>query len=193
MKSAGILLAAGYSRRLGQDKSFVKYKGFNLIDLAIKNFLLSNLNKHIVIAGLNNYDYIHTKYPKINVILNSNNTGQNSSIKLGIEVIKDYDFAMFMAIDQPFLKLSTINKVISSYKKNHIIVSSYNGNNGLPTIFDKIYFDELLQIVGDKGGKDVIKKYLDKVIFVNGLDEIENFDIDTQEDLEILRRNCEIK
>lgn len=193
MKSAGILLAAGYSRRLGYDKSFVKFKNQNLIDIAVDKFLSTNLNLHIIIAGKNNYDYLINKYNNAKIILNTANIGQNSSIKLGLQFVNDCDFAMFMPIDQPLLTLETINKTISNYKKNHIVITKYKQNNGLPTIFDKIYFNELSLIVGDKGGRDVIKKYISNVIYVDCLDELENYDIDTQEDLEFLRRNCEFR
>lgn len=185
MKGICIILAAGYSRRLGLNKSFLKYKNTYFIDLIIQKTLELNMDIKIV-ANENNYEYLKTNYKDFNVVLNAFNKGQNTSIKIALNNVLDYDYAIFLPIDQIFLKTNSIKTIISKYKENYIIVPRFNNINSLPTIFDKKYFKELCELDNDSGGKVLIQKYKDKVIFVDLYDELEGKDIDTKEDLRLI-------
>lgn len=189
MKGLGILLAAGFSKRLGQNKSFVTFRGEYLLDIAINKLKNTEINSRIIIANDKNYDYIKTHHKDLKVILNDKNTGQNSSIKLALSYAKGYDYAMFMAIDQPFLKINNINKIITHFKKGHIIIPKYGNFNGLPTIFSSEFFDDLSNLDGDFGGKKIAKTNASKIIYVKIDDVLQNYDIDTMQDLQVLRRD----
>ncbi|MBT0885558.1 NTP transferase domain-containing protein [Campylobacter sp. 2018MI10] len=185
MKGICIILAAGYSRRLGLNKSFLKYKNTYFIDLIIQKTLELNMDIKIV-ANENNYEYLKTNYKDFNVVLNAFNKGQNTSIKIALNNVLDYDYAIFLPIDQIFLKTNSIKTIISKYKENYIVVPRFNNINSLPTIFDKKYFKELCELDNDSGGRVLIQKYKDKVIFVDLYDELEGKDIDTKEDLRLI-------
>lgn len=185
MKGVCIILAAGYSKRLGTNKSFLKYKNAYFIDIVIKKALELNMDIKIV-ANENNYEYLKTNYKDLNIILNAFNKGQNTSIKIALNNSLDYDYALFLPIDQVFLKSNSIKTIISKYKENYIVVPRFNKINSLPTIFDKSYFKELCELDNDSGGRVLIQKYKDKVIFVDLDDELEGKDIDTKEDLRLI-------
>jgi molybdenum cofactor cytidylyltransferase len=59
---------------------------------------------------------------------------------------------------------------------------------GLPVFFPVTLSNELLMIAGDHGGRSVIFKYPEKVIYVDITREIEFFDIDNEDDLIFVRR-----
>ncbi|MNP49295.1 MobA-like NTP transferase domain protein [compost metagenome] len=96
---------------------------------------------------------------------------------------------MFFTGDQPLLSKLTIKKMIDAFKNNpqNIVVPRYKERNGSPVIFSSIFIDELKALRGDKGGREVIKRNKDSLIFVEVENEYELMDIDTWEDYEKLQ------
>lgn len=111
--------------------------------------------------------------------------GQSESMKLGvINTAKDHSY-MFIVGDQPFLTSDIINKLIYEYKKSKstIVIPYYNGNRGMPMIMSNIYKGQLLNVTGDKGGRDIVENYSDNIHKINIEDQKSGVDIDRIEDL----------
>lgn len=184
MKIACVILAAGDSKRYGENKLLYELEGSPLIDIAISKIPTESFYKVILVSQ---YDEILNRGNEHNFITvrNSNpELGQSLSIKLGLTEALDADATMFMVSDQPFLSKSSIEKLINSYTndKQFIYGLATESRNGNPVIFPKVYYDELLELSGDIGGKKVIKNHYDnyKTILV---EDIELLDIDTKDDL----------
>ena len=92
---------------------------------------------------------------------------------------------MFLTGDMPYIDSKLIDRLIEEHKKNpnSIIVPYYNGKQGMPTIFSKEYKEDFLNINGDKGGRDIIRKNPNLVKKVYIRDEKLGIDIDTMEDV----------
>lgn len=110
--------------------------------------------------------------------------GISLSLKMGLKACidaskKDLRGVLFAVCDQPNLKSKTIERMLETAYHNpgKIICASYNGRRGNPVLMDKCYFEELMQLVGDTGGKQIIKKYPQNVILCEA-DEKELQDID---------------
>ena len=111
----------------------------------------------------------------IKTVINKNSQlGQSQSIKLGTKALYDMDAIAYFVCDQPFLSCDSILKL-----KNNV----QEGNSYSPCIFNKKYFDLLLALEGDKGGKSIIKNNTDYVNYVYFTDKKEFFDIDNLDDL----------
>ena len=67
--------------------------------------------------------------------------------------------------------------------KGHIIRTISEGVKGNPVLWDRKYFDQLLNIEGDCGGKQIMEQFADKIIYVEA-DEKELRDIDYKKDIE---------
>ena len=70
---------------------------------------------------------------------------------------------------------------------NQIVSCVYNKQLGVPILFDKSVFPELLKLSGDAGAKSFLHLYknnISTIDFPEGL-----IDIDTLEDVEKLRKN----
>ena len=67
-----------------------------------------------------------------------------------------------------------------------IIVPYYNGKQGMPTIFPFIYKRELMNIDGDKGGRDIINREEGNVKRVYLKDEKLGMDIDNMEEFKLI-------
>lgn len=54
-----------------------------------------------------------------------------------------------------------------------------NNKTGNPCIFSRKYYQELMKITGDKGGKQIINRHPDDVVYLEIKDARELVDIDT--------------
>ena len=181
----GIIFASGFSRRMGKDKLLLEIEGEKTIERVIKACVKSNLDQLILVYREEEIRVIGEAYG-LKTIYNANaEKGQSESMKLGIKATeKDHSY-MFIVGDQPFLTSDVINKLIFEYKSGElpILITYYDGNRGMPMIMSNIYKEELLNVVGDKGGRDIVKKYPRNVHKVNIDGERLGIDIDTIEDL----------
>jgi len=184
-----ILLASGNSIRFKGNKLLATVNNKPMYINVVEKILKLNFNKVILVTQYEEIKSEVSKYP-IQVVMNENSElGISHSIKLGINEDMEADAYMFMVCDQPFISLESLGKLIARFIKSNkgIACVEYNGSLGNPTIFSKKYKHELLSLNGDIGGKSIIKKYLDDLEKVQIIHEVELIDIDTREELELLR------
>ena len=117
--------------------------------------------------------------------------GQSEGLKLGVKEAEGSTAYMFLVGDQPLLTSTIIDNLLKEYKESNstILVPYYNGNKGMPMIISSEFKEELLKIVGDKGGRDIVKDNINIVKKVYFEDENLGMDIDTQEDIHRLKRS----
>lgn len=181
----GIIYASGFSRRMGKDKLLIEIQGEKIIERVIKAAAGSNLDQVILVYRKKEIKEIGEKYGVKTVYNGNADKGQSESMKLGIKnANKDHSY-MFIVGDQPFLTSSVINKLIYEYKKSKlpILLTYYDGDRGMPMIMSNKYKDELLNVVGDIGGREIVKRDSQYVHRVNIAEERPGIDIDTIDDL----------
>lgn len=88
---------------------------------------------------------------------------------------------LFMVCDQPYLRAETIERMLEEGLANTqaIVCASHEGRRGNPVLWDRSYFPELLELTGDTGGRQVIKRYPERVRLVE-CGEKELQDVDTR-------------
>lgn len=185
----GIILASGFSNRMGKDKLLIEIEGEKTIERVINACIKSKLDKIIIIYRNEKIKHIADRYGIKAIQNNKAYKGQSESMKIGIRNTGKKNSYMFIVGDQPYLDSDTINRLIKEYKdsKSTIAIPYYRKKRGMPLILSNIYRDELLNVSGDKGGRDVIKRNLSDVHIVNIDDEKIGIDIDSIEDLNRLR------
>jgi molybdenum cofactor cytidylyltransferase len=96
---------------------------------------------------------------------------------------------MFLSADQPLVTSSLINSLLYRFwsSDKDICIPVAGERKGPPTIFSRRYFPALFDVVGDKGGRDVIGAAADNVLAVELEDPTWLMDIDTPADLEALK------
>lgn len=184
-----IVMASGYGSRIGTNKLLLEYRDKKLIEHIMDKILQINFYSRLVVAKDEEVLDIACK-KGFKVVENKNSIlGQNQSIKLGIENSPVAEGYMFFTGDQPLLSKLTIKKMIDAFKNNpqNIVVPRYKERNGSPVIFSSIFIDELKALKGDKGGREVIKRNKDSLVFIEVENEYELMDIDTWEDYEKLQ------
>ncbi|WP_238902285.1 molybdenum cofactor cytidylyltransferase [Clostridium sp. YIM B02506] len=184
-----IVMASGYGSRIGTNKLLLEYRDKKLIEHIMDKILQINFYSRLVVAKDKEVLDIAGKRG-FKVVENKNSIlGQSESIKLGIENSPVAEGYMFFTGDQPLLSKLTIKKMIDAFKNNpqNIIIPRYKERKGSPVIFSSIFIDELKALKGDKGGREVIKRNKDSLVFVEVENEYELMDIDTWEDYEKLQ------
>ncbi|TVZ56008.1 molybdenum cofactor cytidylyltransferase [Lutibacter sp. Hel_I_33_5] len=183
-----LILAAGKSSRMGSVKQLLSYKNTTLLGWTIET--VQKLKKEDIFCVLGAYaKNIEKEVSKYNIetIFNSKfETGLSSSIVNGIEYLKNrnYSSVLILLADQPKITSTYINVLIKKSIENptKIIAANYSNHNGVPAIFPKPFFTELLKLKGDKGAKDLLKN-TNQIISIPFK---ELSDIDTQEEYQKL-------
>ncbi|MFK8068063.1 MAG: nucleotidyltransferase family protein [Gammaproteobacteria bacterium] len=189
-----IILAAGESSRFGSAKQLALWENDYLINHTINLVNSIFAEKVIVVLGAN-AELIKkaAKLESVNVLINNDwQKGLSSSIKTGIlNVPKSAKAAMIFLADQPLLEVSSIKKIIATYKKNSdkIVASDYKSNHkitqGVPAIFPIKHFVELMNLEGDVGARNLLKKHQSELLTVAVPEAM--LDIDTKQDLENIK------
>ena len=181
MKTDLILLASGYSRRFQGNKLLYELDGMPLITHTLQKLSTLKQDSLIVVTQYKEIEELAKGYGAVIVTNTQACEGQSSSIRLGIER-STADQAMLCVADQPYLRLHTFKKLLELADGEHIICVTCQGILRNPAVFPRKYYKELLALSDEQGGKQILKKYREKVIAVPcDVDEVR--DIDKRSDL----------
>ena len=180
-----VILAAGASTRLGRPKQLLPWQGKTLLQHAVET-ALTIATQPVVVTGCNADQLVAgVDHTLVHIIFNPEwEQGIASSIRCGLQALLSRtpppDQVIFMVCDQPFVTPGLLLDLINERQKSHksIIASSYAGTLGIPALFDKTHFAQLLDLQGDTGAKKIIQQYSEEV----GSVEFKNgeLDIDTE-------------
>lgn len=191
---AAVILASGMSKRFGGNKLLMPLGGQSIIEHVIDHAKLSMVDDIFLVYGHHETEFQRIAHDKkVNLIYNKNyHLGQSHAVKKAVETLKKQaEGILFLLGDQPFVTANTIDVLVDRFKEHPkgIIIPTYRGKRGNPVIFSRNFFREIKEIQGDKGPRDIIHKYYDKVVTVPIKDLIENFDIDTVGEYEKALKN----
>ena len=193
MKLSILILAAGNSSRLGQPKQLIEFEGQTLIERVTETALMVSDNILIIFGG--NSELIIPKIERfsdtISTIFNPNwQQGMGTSIRIGVENLAEKSDAILILLsDQPFISSLLLKNMIQIFQKslNPIVSCIYNQQLGVPMLFDKSVFPELIKLSGDRGAKSFLHLYKDTISTIDFPEGI--IDIDTFKDLEKLKKH----
>lgn len=176
---------------MGTPKQLLKWGNSTLLGNAIETALKLPIKEVVVVLGAN-YKVIKKAIHHYPVTILTNNDWQNGlgkSLAFGVNHLMHskqiVNGCLVTLADQPFINHNFLNTLIEEFNKNRysIIATSYkNKTCGVPAVFDKQYFDELVKLNSDKGAKEIINKYLSEVKI--STPQLRNIDIDTLQDYE---------
>lgn len=181
-----ILMASGFSKRMGQNKLLLEIENKKIYQHTVTAIQESQINQKIIVSSYDEIlDYCEKNTDFFCVKNNNSHLGQSQSIKLGILNSSSCRGYMFLPCDMPFITPSIIDEIADYFMKDitSIVVPRIHEKNTMPTIFSYDFKEELLNISGDIGGRDIIKKYIDKVRYMDIKGDELLVDIDTKEDL----------
>lgn len=189
MNISAIVMASGMSKRMNKDKLHMEINNKKIYEYVLATISKCDFYETIVAAK---DDDILEESERLGFLAVKNTKyylGQSESIKVSLKKARQTDAYMFFVADQPFIKLTTVEKLCCEFNKNpnSIIVPFYNEIKGNPVIFPSVMKSQLMELENDNGGKIVIRNNEDKVLSVYIETENEFVDIDTADDYEIVR------
>ncbi len=190
----GVILASGFSRRLGIDKLSQELCGKPVLQWCIDQVLASGVGRVYVVTRDNHRNDRTVEDPRVRFIINDDPaSGMSSSIKAAITKMEgNPDAVMIVNGDMPFYGVQNYRKLISLWLDTDDGISSsyYSGETMPPAIFSRKYFSDLLGLAGDRGAKKIIQGNISEVKFLAIEDPDCFVDIDTMEDLVYARSMC---
>ncbi|MCJ8210325.1 nucleotidyltransferase family protein [Mucilaginibacter sp. RS28] len=194
---AVIILAAGASKRLGQPKQLLTFRGITLIEHAVKTAFSSGCKKLFVVTGAAHFSVakVLANYP-LTIIENPDwEEGIASSIRAGVEAAKKNSAikgALIMLCDQPLITPQHLENLIITFIANGLVTpvcTSYNHEPGVPALFPATMFAGLLTLRGDEGAKKVLKE--NQSVQTLSFEEAA-IDVDTAEDYQTLLKRLNL-
>jgi len=194
MKVSAVLLAAGGSTRFGKPKQFALFQGETFIRRIVRAAIESNCAPVVVVAAEDSVQ-ITSELAQFTVTIAINpdwQRGLGSSIVVGIRhamnLAPDVDAVVLLTCDQPFVNAAVLTQLMQLRLKTGkpIIASAYAGTLGIPALFDRSCFPDLLGLEGDSGAKKVILARPPDVVSFNFPGG--EIDIDTAADYEKLHQ-----
>ncbi|HET6780904.1 MAG TPA: nucleotidyltransferase family protein [bacterium] len=188
-----VILAAGPSKRMGRPKLLLSYRGVPLLRRAVDAAVAAGCEDTVVVLGAEADQYrAALDGTPARILVNPHFAeGMSGSIQVGIEAMSDdVVAAVIILADQPFIDAGIIRSLIEKYQSSgkKIVASQYGDIRGVPALFDRALFLELLVVTGDLGARTVIETYPGHVATVE-IPVSSAEDIDTPEDAERLLKD----
>lgn len=193
VKVAAIILAAGRSERMGEDKLNLKLGGITVFEHTLKAVLKAGADQIIIVVRPDSTLSGLAEKEQCRIVVNpAPETGLSSSLKVGLSAVDDTCQGVLFALgDQPLTPVTVYRALIKSYRNTlkKITCPLFEGRRGNPTIFDRRTWPELLLLEGDQGGRSLIDQSAEDQIEYLAVDNPAVVaDLDTPEDYILFQR-----
>lgn len=180
-----VLIAAGQSSRMGEDKALLEIGDKKCINFVLKK-LLSFSDKVVVVLGDNFKNvkkYVPVKDKKVIFVYNPSHLqgGMLSSIKVGFKTLTSDRPTFLQMIDQPFVKKETYKFLIKSFDNSNLFIQpvgklNQKGKKGHPILFGTKFRKILLENKTSKTFRDIMLpiKQRGKFVEVDDLGVVQN-------------------
>jgi molybdenum cofactor cytidylyltransferase len=178
MSVSAIILAAGSSSRMGQSKQLLPWGNGTLLSHAVGVAIGSRVDRVFVVLGDNETAHRESieKLPVTIVVNQEWQKGIGSSLKAGVnEARKVSDAILIMVCDMPFVTPDHLDKMMEASQS--VVASKYLDTVGVPALFRKEIFDELMMIGDEEGARKVIANHKPGIASLGS-----GTDLDTPED-----------
>jgi molybdenum cofactor cytidylyltransferase len=163
MRSAGIVLAGGSSRRMGRPKQLLDVAGKPLLELIVNQANASGLDEVLVVLGAE-ADQIRKRvdFGRAFVIINRDHaTGMASSLRAGIAALDaEIDRAVVILGDQPAITSSMLDELVDLQQRSGLPAAalSFDGLLHPPVVLARALWPDLRALEGDVGCRALIRQ-----------------------------------
>jgi molybdenum cofactor cytidylyltransferase len=172
MRAAGIILAAGASRRMGTNKMFLELQGESLIRSAVLRAQMAALVPLVVVVG---HEEARVREAisglRCEFAVNPDYTGPTStSLHAGLRALPaDTERVVVMLADMVHTTAAMLRAIVrrSFDDDAALVVSRYGDVNAPPILYHRSLFNELLAWNGEGCGKAVVEAHVNEAAFLD--------------------------
>jgi molybdenum cofactor cytidylyltransferase len=181
-----LLLAAGSSSRMGNNKMLLEIDGETVLRRAAGRAVSAGLDPVLVVTG-HQREHAEEQVAGLGcrTVFNvDHETGIHTSVRVGIEALDDdVDAVVIMLPDMPFVTATMLRDLITRYRSTDapLVISRYGDEvKAPPMLYDRSLFGEL-RVMQQRCGREVVQRHHDKALVMEW--PIEALaDIDTPDD-----------
>jgi molybdenum cofactor cytidylyltransferase len=180
------ILAAGAATRFGSPKQLVRLAGSPVLHQAIANASLVAGHSVTVVLGAHAREIGPAlRQSAVSVVVNRDwEEGLASSIRAAVHSAPaGSEGLMLVLADQVAVTGDDLKRLYAAWRRHPVLIAAalHGGAPGLPAIFPRWTFPDLLELRGDRDPRLVIRRNVDQVVRV----PMQNaaIDLDTPEDL----------
>ncbi len=165
--NAGVILAAGESRRMGFPKALLRYRDETFLDTLIGLFA-ARCSPVIVVLGAHADRIRAGVHRPAEFAINPDYTrGMTTSLQCGLRAIpSDAVGVLFTLVDHPAVTPATLDALLDA-PRPLLRVPRYHGRRGHPIWFSRDLIPELLEIAEDGAARDVVRAHATQTDFLD--------------------------
>ncbi|MCX6170413.1 MAG: NTP transferase domain-containing protein [Ignavibacteriales bacterium] len=150
----GLLIAAGFSRRMGDFKPLMEYDD-NPYIVVITKKLLSVCEIVVIVTGHKSVEIESTiklafieniLFPRVKIVVNPNfERGMFTSLQAGLKELIDSEWILYHFVDQPFHKEKFYKEFVAQIDDEYDWIQPvYDSKDGHPVMFKKTIFEKII-------------------------------------------------
>lgn len=196
-KIVALLLAAGFSSRMGEFKPLLKLDGITVIESAINSFRVAGIQDIRVVVGHRAAELVPLlRSLGVMAVLNTQYaSGMFSSVCTGLATFVDQADGFFLLPgDMPLVKGRTIDLLLEAYRENDgsVIYPNFLGKRGHPPLITFKCFNKILSVGATGTLQSALQDFAQDAYDVEVIDQAILWDMDTPLDYQkILRRQMQ--
>lgn len=179
--TAGLILAAGESRRMGSPKALLEFEGETFLDRLIGLFS-RHCSPVVAVLGAHQ-ESIRAGLRRAGQVLLVENPafglGQLSSMQCGLRAVPaDADGVLFTLVDHPAVSAATLAMLMACPTDAPLHVPRYQGRRGHPIWFAPSLIPEFLALPVTAAARDVVTRHAGEIAYIDVDDPGVVMDID---------------
>jgi molybdenum cofactor cytidylyltransferase len=190
---AAVLLAAGSSTRMGENKLLLSIDGQTVVARAARAAAAAGLDPIVVVLG-HEAERVRAALDGLacQTVINPDHArGKGTSLQAGVRAIASAaaaDATVVMLADMPFVTAEMLAEVAARYRAGAdtgapppMVVSLYGDVNAPPILYDRALWGELLGLPAEACGKEMVRRHRHEAVALSW-PEAALTDIDRPED-----------
>ncbi len=173
-KCAALILAAGFSERMGYMKPFLKTNtGITFLEYLVEGFYALEIENVVIIVNSEGVSMLksgfHDLRKKATVIVNKKpGNGRFGSIRLGLNLLGNSQPVFLQNCDAPFLSGTILQTLLQGLHGYDLAIPAYKSKGGHPVLISPDTAPKLLDFPQeDTNFKDLLKQFQQHRIEVN--------------------------
>jgi molybdenum cofactor cytidylyltransferase len=175
---AGLILAAGESRRMGSPKALLRYREENFLN-TLSGLFAARCSPVIVVLGAHASEIRENSRVPVTFVINSDyQRGQTSSMQCGLRAVPPAaEGVLFTLVDHPAVQDSTLDALLAA-PRPLVRVPRYRDQRGHPIWFSRDLIPEFLALPVDGAARDIVRAHAGETEFLDVDDPGIRADID---------------